>query len=369
MRIGVVTWFGSGNFGTDLQSYALCRYLEKQGHTVKLIPAFKYQELGAKYTIRRFLDHLKHSIRIYLTGTSKQKIRYRIANNYIKKVLPVYQLVTTRQEYKKMMNFFDCFVAGSDQIWNPYHVSSFNLLDFSDSKPCFSYASSIGVEEIPADKFDLYKKCLLKFTSISVREHSGAKALERATGFTNIKTVLDPTFLLTADEWREFSEKDKDFTVPCSDYMLVYTIGSRSNYPSYVNKIREHYKLKRIIVVSSVESNIHYKADFVLDKVSPMAFIKLLLDAKFVCTDSFHATALSINLNKDFIELLRFDDNDKKSQNSRIKDLLGLYELECRIYQGKLTIFPNREINYIDVNKVLGVKRNSSYNYINDLLS
>lgn len=51
-----------------------------------------------------------------------------------------------------------------------------------------------------------------------------------------------------------------------------------------------------------------------------------------MCTDSFHATAICINLQKDFIEFLRFKETDTKSQNSRIKDILERYELTNRIY-------------------------------------
>lgn len=49
-----------------------------------------------------------------------------------------------------------------------------------------------------------------------------------------------------------------------------------------------------------------------------------------VCTDSFHATALSIILSKQFVEFKRFSDDDQTSQNSRIVDLLEFYGLQDR---------------------------------------
>lgn len=367
MKIGIITWYGTGNFGTDLQSYALCHYLAQKGHEVKLIQLFNYKELGLKYTIKRFLGSYKRLFLIYFNSTKAKKARYSIIQHYKKDKLSIYPLVTTIHQYKNMMDYFDCFITGSDQIWNPYYLNEFNLLDFNNSKPCFAYASSIGVNEIPSDKYHIYQKHISKFKAIGVREQSGANALKKVTGNNNIVTVLDPTFLLTNEEWIRFSEQDKDFTIPCSDYMLVYTIGSRKNYPKLIKKIRDYYKISKVLVVSSVESDIIYNADFVLEKVSPMAFIKLLNKAKLVCTDSFHATALCINLNKDFIELLRFDDKNKTSQNSRIKNILEHYIINDRIYEG--STLPHLNIDFNNVNKILEKDRFISYNFIRYALS
>lgn len=367
MKIGIITWFGTGNFGTDLQSYALCHYLEKQGHEVKLIPMFIHKKLGLRYTIRRFLGRYKRILQMYLTATKAKKARYSIIEKYKKNTLKVYPLVTTIKQYKQMMKYFDCFITGSDQIWNPYHLKEFNLLDFNDLKPCFAYASSVGVDQIPIGKYDIYKKHLSKFATIGVRELSGSIALKKATCRHDIATVLDPTFLLSYNEWMQFCDKDKHSTIPCTDYMLVYTIGSRINYPKLIEQVRNHYKIDKVIVVSSVESLIYYKADYVLNEVSPMFFIKLISEAKLVCTDSFHATAFCINLNKNFIELLRFDDTDKFSQNSRIRNLLEHYLIQNRIYVGNNSL-PDINIDYNEVNNILEKDRIESYNFINNSL-
>lgn len=368
MKIGIVTWFGTGNFGTDLQSYALCHYLKKQGHDVKLIPMFLYKNLGIKYSIRRFIGHYKRILQIFLTDTDAKRKRYTIIKKYKKHILPIYPLVTTIKQYKIMMNYFDCFITGSDQIWNPYHLQEFNLLDFNYSKPCFAYASSIGVNEIPFDKYSIYKKFLSKFKVIGVREKSGELALKKVTERNDITTVLDPTFLLTKNDWMNFSEDNDNLEFPFYEYMLVYTIGSRKNYPEYIKLIREFYGIDNVVVISSVESSIHYKKTYTLNKVSPMSFLKLIAHAKLVCTDSFHATALCINFNKNFIELLRFDDTSKISQNSRIIDLLQHYFIQDRIFRGNDEL-PPLNMNYKNVNIILEEDRKKSYDFIKNALS
>lgn len=37
MKIGIITWFGGGNYGTNLQAIALQGYLRKLGYSVQLL--------------------------------------------------------------------------------------------------------------------------------------------------------------------------------------------------------------------------------------------------------------------------------------------------------------------------------------------
>ena len=58
--------------------------------------------------------------------------------------------VKTKEEQRKTFEKIDCFVVGSDQVWNPDHFDEVYLLDFvPDNIRKISYASSIGVEQLP----------------------------------------------------------------------------------------------------------------------------------------------------------------------------------------------------------------------------
>lgn len=89
----------------------------------------------------------------------------------------------------------------------------------------------------------------------------------------------------------------------------------------------------------------------------------MLLNAEYVCTDSFHASALSINLSKNFITLLRFDNNDKTSQNSRLFDMLTHYNLESRIFSND-NILWSCEIDFNPVQHILEIDRARSINFL-----
>ena len=87
------------------------------------------------------------------------------------------------------------------------------------------------------------------------------------------------------------------------------------------------------------------------------------MNASYVCTDSFHATALSINFSKDFVEFLRFSDRDIKSQNSRIYDLLNHYNLSYKIYSVNNSDWTN-SIDYIKVQESLSSDRRDSLTFL-----
>ena len=365
MKIGVVTWFGTGNFGTDLQSFAFCHYLEGKGHQVYLIQLFHYNLVGFPYTVRRCLGKFKNFIKAWLLGTKTKLLRYKIVQKYKKKYLNIYPLVTTKKEYINLLDAFDCFVSGSDQIWNPYHLSSFFLLDFAENKPRFAYASSLGVDKIPDNKQSVYIKNLKNFNFIGIREKTGVDVVNNLLGKNIAVQVLDPTFLLTGTEWVDLAEKIDLQDIVLHSYLLVYTIGRRTDYPELINRVRKGYGIEKLVVVNSVEGFRYDFADREFDKVSPLQFIYLLKNARFVCTDSFHATALSINMNVNFLNLLRFDKADELSQNSRVYDVLEHYNLSKRIYEGKE--LPKEIIDFHEVNFVLMRDRIASEKFIDKM--
>ena len=82
----------------------------------------------------------------------------------------------------------------------------------------------------------------------------------------------------------------------------------------------------------------------------PFEFLKLLSGAKYVFTDSFHATSFSIILEKQFYVFERFDPRGRYSQNSRVNSLLEEYGLTDRLLKHCSTHITEK--NDIDYRKV-----------------
>ena len=165
--IGLVTWIGSGNYGTTLQSFALHEKLRLLGYDVFIIGTFKPSE-----TIKRVSKYLLGKIGIRKYNEEKycryllpygNKL-YKFQNENYNRERPL-----LNSEFKKIVNRTDVFVTGSDQIWNvTYDFNPFMFLDFAGNKKRVAYASSIGISYIP-DKYRDQIKILLTKLGIKVK--------------------------------------------------------------------------------------------------------------------------------------------------------------------------------------------------------
>ena len=190
----------------------------------------------------------------------------------------------------------DVFISGSDQIWNVvmrYYPPYF--LDFAKSKKRISYASSIGVLAIPDEYKSRMRGLLMKYQHIGVREETAVKVLQELTGRRDIVQVLDPTFLLTKDEWMQVAEgASLELDLPES-YMLAYMIRKNDQYYAQIKDVAAKAGIKDIIIVragSSAPSDFLVEGARVYEDGGPKEFLRRLLHADLVCTDSFHGSAL-----------------------------------------------------------------------------
>ena len=238
------------------------------------------------------------------------------------------------------------------------------FLDFANDKKRVAYASSIGTNDVKEDYRESVKELLLKFNHIGVREKTAVTELSKLTGRNDIVQVLDPTFLLSPTDWNEMSKDAVFETEMPKNYILCYFIGNNTHYINQLRKVRNAFGNKNIVIIPADENrDFTYEGAFVYKDASPVEFIYLIQHASLVCTDSFHATALSINHSVPFVEFMRFKDDDSKSQNSRIYDLLEHYGLMDRIYDDNNLSWTNN-ISYDRVQEILSDDRKFSIDYL-----
>lgn len=357
-RVIVVTWLGYGNYGTSLQSFALCKKLELLGCSVRYLSHF------SKFCTDTPIDWIKnvyrylryHTFFHYLFSPKLRKLRrFHISGYQVCSAL-------TKWGQKKILNDTDVFVSGSDQIWNVSHYySPFMFLSFVKNSKRVSYASSIGTNTIPPQYQNIVKEHLKLFDSISVREKTAVSVLNELLENDKVVKVLDPTFLLDNVNWSNLTRDAQiNYKLP-SQYILCYFIGNKSNYSQQLQDIKDKVGIKCCIVIPSDENPNAFYGDAYYDReVGPKEFVYLINKADFICTDSFHATTISIIFSKQFVVFKRFVDTDNLSQNSRIYDLLGDFDLCNRIYPCDV----NQRINYSEVQEKLSLERIRSEQYI-----
>ena len=360
-NIVLVTWKGNGNYGTCLQSFALYKKIQSLGYNVSFL--YKKPVDYRTITLLKFwLLELYAYVCEYICHPVSLQRRKRIM--FQNKTFHYAKAYSKKQEQKLVENT-DCFVTGSDQIWNTQiYFSPVWFLDFAGTVRRVAYASSIGTNSVRKECQDRVKQLLLNFKYIGVREKLAAKVLSDLTGRTDVRQVLDPTFLLTPDEWIGMSKEAKfEISIP-PQYIFCYLIGKNDWYASQLERVKSLTKINNIIIVKSSENpNFSCSGATIYRDASPVEFVYLIQHAALVCTDSFHATALSINHSVHFVEFIRFKDSDEQSQNSRIYDVLGHYHLMDRIYDNNSDAWL-ANINYEDVQKLLATDRKSSLDFL-----
>jgi hypothetical protein len=195
---------------------------------------------------------------------------------------------------------FEIFVAGSDQIWNPATVRSFDLayfLDFVKTKPKIAFASSAGSYRYSAHQAKQVRRCLSSFSALGVREQDLNRYLTELLQRKDIRTVLDPTLMLTADEWRDALSLRPDSST--ERYLLVYALKLDRDGRKLVEKVSGQLGLP--VVAIDQEPILRYQADRHVNDAGPKECLDLLSNAAFVVTDSFHATAFSVNFQIPFL--------------------------------------------------------------------
>lgn len=348
----VVTWYKSDNFGTCLQAVALVKALEEMGYNSYMLA------YGRRYTLKdfdRIFRKLKKKFRVQ--KGMKNKINSEKNDNIQRCINENLSFVSvkTKKEQKKTFEKIDCFIVGSDQVWNPDHFDEVYLLDFVPKNiRKISYASSIGVEQFPEKLKSKYKKYLQRFDYISVREAKAAEVIQKLVN-KDVNVVLDPTFLLDSTSWHLFAQKARlEKNLP-PKYILAYFVGNNILHWEEVRSISQATNLP--VVVLPLE-NTDCGDDFLRCKTAgTYEFVALIEGAELVCTDSFHACAFSINLNKQFIAFRRFKKTDVKSQNSRLDELFDWTGIGNRYYEDNGMNLLSTIVDYKSINDVVDGKR------------
>jgi putative sterol carrier protein len=355
-RIGIVTFFKANNYGVCLQAIATSEFLKRQGYEVDIINYIN------PYEHRIFKWSYKENDKIigYVTSLMKNILlgKKKYYNKGFKNVENYYHLTercATKIEQVQDMKY-DILIAGSDQIWNPLITGGIDpvfLLQFGKAERRISVASSLGSKEPTETENNIFKEAFKKFSYISVREQYAKKCLQDLTD-KKIKVLMDPTFLFNKKEWVDLlGKKSKAFDIK-EKYILTYFISSKKS--SYQDRVLEYSKKFNCPVWSIQFTNYTWKVtNKKIMGASIEDFIALFMNAQLILTDSFHGTAFSINLNRNFVPF-------KHSENPlRIVNLLQNLGIAERL---DMPAEGYKEINYDEVNNKLEVLREDSKEWL-----
>lgn len=379
--VGVCIKYYHENYGGVVQCFAFTEFLKNNGVEFQLI---KYNKKNGLKGIIKNLPRIFNKVLLKdkyeqfkkIIGLKKNKdfkanylIRMNTIHNFQKHYFTNILEVNSYKELSKIAVKFDCFISGSDQLWSPAGLPTnfFNLMFVPDQIKKVSYASSFGVSNIPWYQKTRTKKFLLRFDNISVREEQGAKIINELI-HKKVDIVVDPVFLLTKNEW-ELILGDK--LIMSDSYIFAYFLGDNEIHRREVIDFAKRKKIK-IVTMPHLDQYIkkdEHFGDVQLYDVDPFDFLRLIRNANYICTDSFHGTAFSILFNKQFIVFDRYKKNSTTSKNSRIESICNMLDLTWRRFNGNNMNILDEKIDYQDVNEKLDKLTSKSKKYLLDSLN
>ena len=292
-KVEIITIIDDDNYGNKLQNYATESILKELKLNVKTIKNSAILNKSHKSFFEYILRYIKYrylNIKTRKTRTIRYK-KFIEFNNFINITDKVFNIKTFRN-----VDLESKFIVGSDQVWNPNfgRFRDVDLLTFANPEQKIAFSASFGVNELPENLKEYARRNLETFKAISVREDAGKKIVEELTGRTDVEVLVDPTMLLTAQEWDKVSKRPEQLDdLKSEKYILNYFLG----------ELPEVWKLE----IERIAKENNCEIINILDKQSPFyqtgpsEFIYLEKNAFMVCTDSFHSSVFSIIYDTPFV--------------------------------------------------------------------
>ena len=343
-KVGIITmYYKSTNYGGNLQAYALSYILKQNGYDAEQIcfltsslkkesSFIKLKKLflwGIKPAFSKIISKVKHYKKSSEKTQNKKdekliqeqvKLRNKAFENFNQEIIPHSSNVYYADTITNSLANYDAFITGSDQVWNLKWYHPIYFLDFvPNNKIKLSYAASISAKFLSKKEKRVITKSLKSFDAISVREKSDEENLE-SSKLKNIETVLDPTLLLTQNDWNKVCKDIEEE----SEYVFCYFLGKNEEAKNIAINFAKDKKLKLIAFVYPGEKNY---ADENIFCAPPEEFLGYIKKAAYVFTDSFHATVFSYLYKKQFYV---FNRNKSGNMNSRILNITDIFNLKER---------------------------------------
>jgi len=326
MKVGIITYQYAYNYGAVLQCLALQRTLTNLGVDASAInylppdsfPAPIWRGWGLRNG--KFIESL-HKKYIKLRYLTPAKNMRKAFNDFRSDHLQLSTPCITSEEISNVTKEYDALVAGSDQVWHfsrpPMYFLEWGTL-FAGKR--ISYAPCCGTREQDPAKFAEIKKYLSRFDHISVRNDFSQEVIAEVTE-KQVPVVCDPTLLM------DLNDVQKKVELPCSEYILMYTLGKEINgsHKKAIQSIRKKVGNIPVVAIIATAHQPHLApwADIKILDAGPAEWLYLIAHAKLVYTDSFHGALFSIKNKTPFFAYYA-----QKDRSPRLIDLAERYQIQ-----------------------------------------
>ncbi len=359
MKVSVITLHTVPNYGSVLQALATQKLFESHGFDVEIINYVRsdmtyknlYNHWGGNNLIKRLIIH---------PTIKKWK---SVFGDFCKEKLNL-----SKDKYIEHKDFeahpinADLYCTGSDQVWNSIWnkgVLGEFYLDFApEGSYKFAFSASIGKNNISPEEVEATKAYIDDYRMISMRENSSVDLVKSKYNFPNICNIIDPTLGIDRKEWRKIMKPVKID----GEYILIYNLNRSKSFDNYAKRLSEKTGMKLVRLCTRYDQFYRVGKSILIPEIKE--FIGLINNARYVLTDSFHATAFSLNMGTEPICVLPAE------FGNRVKDFLTLMNCEERLisdFNDFSVLSENVDFNQVD--KVLESERKKMHDYINAVIS
>ncbi|MCH5267986.1 MAG: polysaccharide pyruvyl transferase family protein [Lachnospiraceae bacterium] len=274
----VLMW--TQNYGNALTNYALYTYLQNQGYKVLA------------------LDNISTLRPVGVMGDFAKRT-YELSSGYF-----------TEGNVKGINESCDCFMVGSDQIWNYNYQQLWKYGDcyylhfVEDGKKRLSYASSFGHPQV-AISAERGSTLFQKFDKVSVREEFGVSLCREKYG-VEAQKVVDPVFLLSKEEYMDLASHSQ-----CEEkepFIMAYILTPTEDKRKLCLEIQKRLGIKLIVVLDCYPLNEDHNQmmmgyENTKCRIPLEDWMYYMSHCQYVISDSFHGTCFSIIFNKPFVTI------------------------------------------------------------------
>lgn len=304
MKIGILTFQRALNYGAFLQAFATKSFLSSNGYDVEMVDYWPKEH--ADYVNKRKLTMPTP------LGKAKQLTFYALCDPLFRRrklkmnlLRRKYLGISGWPKYRKGEELrytdYDAVIYGSDQIWWNHTVYS-DVIAYDKTywgyylpsrTKRIAYAPSMGIIDIREEDKEFIREALNNFCDLSTRETNLQEAIRPYTN-KPITTVLDPVFLPEKAFWLQHIKKRK-IKEP---YLLYYSLIPTPESYAHAADLAKKKGLRLIEIAPRVRD--FRPSPNLIQTADALDFISLIHHADYVVSTSFHGTALSIVLEKEF---------------------------------------------------------------------
>lgn len=311
MKIGILTFHWSTNYGAILQALSLQEYLTEAGHDVEIV---NYKPKKYDFSWLKVIRHPRTWPKLQRTLTNNKK--EKLLETFRKKYLKTSRRYKTVEELNRSLTMYDVLISGSDQVLNPNitrngadgHICPVYWLAIGPEEvKRVGYAVSFGFETYPDDLIPYVRKWVNAFSAIGVREKSGNKILEQID-FDGYKELTpDPTLLLGK---RLFNIVGVKLPEHRDSYTCIYMLRHELSLNGEVRYIDEAHSA-----------------------ITMERWLETIAHANRLVTNSYHGMIMALLAHVPFAVML--ESGKESGMNDRFFTLLSWLDLEDRLVKSK----------------------------------